>query len=77
LLIGQGAADSLVVPAVQDAFVDSLCAQGQQVDYRRYAGRGHVPLVEPDSPLIPELIAWTSDRLGGKAVPPGCRRSSG
>lgn len=67
LLIGQGGADSLVVPAAQDAYVKARCAAGQQVDYRTYPGRDHVPLVEPDSPAVPDLIAWTKDRLSGKA----------
>lgn len=72
LLLAQGAADSLVVRPAQDRFVDSLCAAGQQVDYRIYAGRDHVPLVEADSPLIPDLIAWTKARLAGEVVTPGC-----
>lgn len=66
LLIGQGGADSLVVPAAQDAYVAARCAAGQQVDYRTYAGRDHVPLVEPDSPAIAELVEWTEQRLVGK-----------
>lgn len=65
LLIGQGGDDSLVVPSAQDAYVAARCAAGQQVDYRTYAGRDHVPLVEPDSPAVPELVAWTKERLAG------------
>lgn len=72
LLIGQGGADQLVLPAVQDRFVADLCARGQQVDYRTYAGRDHVPVVEPDSPLIPELIGWTADRLAGAPASSTC-----
>ena len=63
LLVGQGADDGLVVPAAQDAYVDARCAAGYAVDYRTYAGRGHVPLVEADSPLVPDLLAWTTDRF--------------
>ena len=65
LLIGQGGADSLVVPSAQDAYVKARCDAGQQVDYRTYPGRDHVPLVEPDSPAIRELIEWTKERLAG------------
>lgn len=72
LLIGQGGADQLVVPSAQDAFVESRCAAGQQVDYRVYEGRDHVPLVEPDSPAIPELIEWTQARLQGEPVEDTC-----
>ena len=50
LFIGRGGADGLVVPAAQDAYVKSRCAAGQQVDYRTYAGRDHVPLVETRLP---------------------------
>lgn len=75
LLIGQGAADDLIVPTAQSGYVDGLCAAGRQVDYRLYAGRGHVELVQPDSPLVPELLQWTQDRLAGDPVEAGCTRS--
>jgi uncharacterized membrane protein HdeD (DUF308 family)/pimeloyl-ACP methyl ester carboxylesterase len=72
LFIGQGADDSLVVPAAQDAYVAARCAAGYAVDYRTYPGRDHVPLVEPDSPLVPELLAWTADRFAGVPAADTC-----
>jgi pimeloyl-ACP methyl ester carboxylesterase len=72
LLIGQGHADSLVVPAAQQAYVEARCAAGHAVDYRTYDGRNHVPLVEPDSPLVPDLIAWTVDRFQGQPAKNSC-----
>jgi hypothetical protein len=72
LLIAQGAADSLVLPEVQTAYVKARCAAGQAVDYRVYDGLGHVPLVEADSALVPELLAWTEHRLDGAAATPTC-----
>ena len=66
LLLGQGAADSLIEVEVQDLYVESMCSAGLQVDYRTYQGVDHVPLVEPDSPLIPELFEWTQARLDGE-----------
>lgn len=63
LLIGQGAADSLVVPESQDAYVTARCEAGYRVDYRTYAGRDHVPLVEPDSPAVTDLLQWTQERF--------------
>ena len=72
LLVGQGEADQLVVPSVQTAYVASRCEAGQAIDYRTYPGLDHVPLVEPDSPLIPELLAWTQDRLAGADPTPSC-----
>ena len=53
ILLAQGAVDSLVRPELQDRYVAGLCKSGGQVDYRKYDGLGHVPLVEADSPLIP------------------------
>lgn len=75
LLVAQGGADSLVVRPAQDGFVRSLCAAGRQVDYRVYAGLDHVPLVEADSPLVPDLVSWTKARLAGEPVAPGCTTS--
>ncbi|WP_325064796.1 hypothetical protein [Leifsonia sp. AG29] len=49
------------------------CAAGESVDYRVYAGRDHVPLVETDSPLIPQLLAWTTARFAGDPAPTGCQ----
>lgn len=72
LLLGQGADDSLVVQAAQDAYVSGLCAAGQPVDYRVYEGRDHIPLVEPDSPAIPELIQWTKDRFASQPPTDTC-----
>lgn len=72
LLIGQGADDVLVLPQVQAAFVESLCSGGVDVDYRTYEGRNHVPLVEPDSPVVPELLDWTRDRFAGEPFVGNC-----
>lgn len=65
LLLGQGEADSLVVPSAQEEYVDARCAAGYAVDYRTYPGLDHVPLVEPESPAVADAIAWTQQRLAG------------
>lgn len=72
LLIAQGEADSLVLPDVQSAYVDARCAAGQPIDFRTFPGLDHVPLVEADSPLIPELFDWTRSRLAGQEPTPTC-----
>lgn len=72
LFVGQGAADSLVLPTAQREYVAARCAAGQQVDYREYEGRDHVPLVETDSPLVPDLLAWTEDRFAGEPATSTC-----
>jgi uncharacterized membrane protein HdeD (DUF308 family)/alpha-beta hydrolase superfamily lysophospholipase len=72
LLLAQGASDQLVLPDVQAAYVRARCAQGQEIDFRTYDGLDHVPLVEADSPLLPELVDWTVDRFAGDAPTPNC-----
>lgn len=74
LLLGQGEADQLVLAEVQAEYVDSRCADGQAIDFRTYPGLDHVPLVEPDSPLVPELFDWTRARLAGEEPTPTCPR---
>lgn len=59
LLLAQGEDDQLVLPAAQVAYVEERCAAHGNVDFRTYPGRDHVPLVEDDSPLIPDLLTWT------------------
>ena len=72
LLIAQGQADDLVLPGVQARFIARRCAAGQVIQAWRYPGRDHLSVVAPDSPLAAHLIAWTQDRLGGKAAPAQC-----
>ena len=62
--------ESLVVGG--PIFVEERCAALGSVDFRTYAGRDHVPLVQHDSPLIPELMAWTQDRFDGEPATPTC-----
>jgi alpha-beta hydrolase superfamily lysophospholipase len=72
LFIGQGAADGLVLPTAQRAYVEARCAAGQDLEYREYEGRDHVPLVEADSPLVPDLLAWTQARLADEPALSTC-----
>lgn len=67
LFMGQGGSDQLVIPSAQDQYVSDRCTAGQQVDYRTYAGYGHMSVVEGDSPLLPDLMTWTQARLAGDA----------
>ncbi|HET7761968.1 MAG TPA: lipase family protein, partial [Phycicoccus sp.] len=72
LLIGQGGADSLVVPSAQLAYVEQRCAAGQALDYRVYPGLDHVPLVEAQSPAVRDLLEWTQARLDEDAPADTC-----
>jgi pimeloyl-ACP methyl ester carboxylesterase/uncharacterized membrane protein HdeD (DUF308 family) len=71
-LIAQGDADSLVLPPVQTAFARKLCQAGEKLEYRTYPGLDHVPLVEPNSPLIPYLLSWTENRFENAPAPDNC-----
>jgi pimeloyl-ACP methyl ester carboxylesterase len=65
LLIAHGTDDEVIAPSIQDAYVASLCAAGQPLEYRTYPGRSHFGIVEVDSPLYADLEQWTKDRLAG------------
>jgi uncharacterized membrane protein HdeD (DUF308 family)/alpha-beta hydrolase superfamily lysophospholipase len=73
LFIGQGLADTLVLPSAQKTYVDALCNAGQELEYHTYKGYDHVGVVlDPKSPLISDLIQWTKDRFDGRPRSPGC-----
>src|SRR5690606_26344350 len=42
------------------------------LEYRTYAGRTHVGVLEGDSPLPAELEEWTQNRLNGAAPEDTC-----
>ena len=72
LFVAQGAADTLVVPGVQDAYVRGRCAAGQELLYKKYQGKDHMGVVAPDSPLIADLLSWTQDRIKGLGAEGNC-----
>lgn len=71
VLVAQGGDDQLIRPEVQAAYVERLCDAGTDVDLRVHPGLDHVPLVEAESPLVPELLAWTAARFAGDATETG------
>lgn len=70
--LGQGASDDIINPQAQDRFVHGLCAAGQVVEYHTYAGRDHLGVVADDSPMIPDLLAWTQARFAGEPAATAC-----
>jgi hypothetical protein len=57
--------------------VAGRCAAGQQVDDRTREGFDHVGVVvEPRSPLVLGLLAWTQERLDGTPPLAGCRTTT-
>jgi pimeloyl-ACP methyl ester carboxylesterase len=74
LLIAQGTADIVVLPAATDDYVQQRCAAGQRLDYWKVAGRDHGGVVEPGTPLENPLVEWTKARFSGQAQAKGCGR---
>jgi pimeloyl-ACP methyl ester carboxylesterase len=72
VMIAQGDQDDLVLPDIQRRYVAARCAAGQRIDFRPYVGRDHVSITSSDSPLMPDLIDWTRDRLGGQQASANC-----
>ncbi len=69
LLIVQGAADTIVDPAVTKQLVRKLCQNGEQVDLRLYPGVGHIATGHDAAPAV---VAWIADRFAGKPAPTNC-----
>ncbi|HEY8949525.1 MAG TPA: lipase family protein [Rhizomicrobium sp.] len=67
VLIAQGSADPIILPAIQKVFVQRRCAAGQKIEYKLYNSLTHGSIVEPGSPLDDDLVRWTEERFAGKA----------
>ena len=72
VIIAQGDQDDFIPPDIQRRFVAARCAAGQRIDFRPYAGLDHVSITSSDSPLVPDLIDWTRDRLAGRPASANC-----
>lgn len=70
VFIAQGAADSLVVPSMQRSFVEASCKLGAQIGYREYPGLEHMSLVDGDSALNADLLAFTRALSEGRTSYP-------
>ncbi|MFC8733027.1 lipase family protein [Luteimicrobium sp. NPDC057192] len=74
VLLLQGAADSLVTPDSQAAYVSEQCASGSTLDYREYPDTTHGGIVEASSPATRDLVRWTAARFDGGAARSTCGR---
>ena len=72
VLVAQGLADELVLPTLQERWVQERCEAGIEIDFRTFPGLGHVSLVAEGSPLNPQLVSWTLDRWADKPATPNC-----
>ncbi len=69
LLIAWGSDDEVISAEIQRAYVERICSDGADLVWHEYDDRGHLSVVEPDSPLIDPLVAWTADRLTAEPSP--------
>jgi pimeloyl-ACP methyl ester carboxylesterase len=74
VLLAQGETDDLVLPRIQQRYVEGLCRTMQPVTYKTYAGRDHIGLVAENSPLGLDAVAWTRDRFAGTPAITACGR---
>jgi len=76
VLIAQGLSDNVVQPSATDAYVEERCAAGQRLEYWTFAGRDHLTIIQPGTPLEDLLIKWTMARFANEPQPTGCVRKS-
>jgi pimeloyl-ACP methyl ester carboxylesterase len=76
VVIAQGLSDEVVAPSATDAYVEERCAAGQQLEYWTFAGRDHLTIIQPGTPLEDPLIKWTMARFANEPQATGCVRKS-
>jgi pimeloyl-ACP methyl ester carboxylesterase len=76
VVIAQGLSDDVVPPSATDGYVEERCAAGQRLEYWTFAGRDHISIIQPGTPLEEPLIKWTTARFANEPQAPGCVRKS-
>jgi len=76
IVIAQGLSDIVVPSSVTDAYVEERCAAGQRLEYWTFAGRDHLTIVQPGTPLEELLLKWTTARFADEPQATGCVRKS-
>jgi pimeloyl-ACP methyl ester carboxylesterase len=76
VVIAQGLSDVVVPPSATDAYVEERCAAAQRLEYWTFAGRDHLTIIQPGTPLEEPLIKWTTARFANEPQQPGCVRKS-
>jgi pimeloyl-ACP methyl ester carboxylesterase len=76
VVIAQGLSDIVVPPSATDAYVDERCAAGQGLEYWTFAGRDHLTIIQPGTPLRKLLIRWTTARFANEPQASGCVHKS-
>src|SRR5213596_931445 len=76
VVIAQGLSDVVVPPSATDAYVEERCAAGQRLEYWTFAGRDHLTIIQPGTPLEELLMRWTTARFANEPQAAGCVRKS-
>ncbi len=70
LLMIQGTADTIVEPAVTEAYVARQCKTGGAVRFMLVPGVGHDPIARD---MAPVAVEWMAERFAGSPPPSDCR----
>jgi len=76
VVIAQGLSDVVVPASATNAYVEERCAAGQRLEFWTFAGRDHLTIVQPGTPLEELLIKWTTARFANERRARGCVRKS-
>ena len=76
VVIAQGLSDTVVPPSATDAYIEERCVAGQRIEYWTFAGRDHLSIIQPGTPLEDLLIKWTTARFANEPQEAGCDRKS-
>ena len=76
VVIAQGLSDNVVPSSATYAYVEERCAAGQRLEYWTFAGRDHLTIIQPGTPLEDMLIKWTTARFANDPQATGCVRKS-
>src|SRR5438132_9169215 len=76
VVIARGPSGAVGPSSATDAYVEERCSAGQRLEYWTFAGRDHITIVQPGTPLEELLIRWTTARLADEPQASGCVRKS-
>jgi pimeloyl-ACP methyl ester carboxylesterase len=76
VVIAQGLSDIVVPPSATETYIEERCAAGQRLEYWTFAGRDHLTIIQPGTPLEEALIRWTTARFANVPQAAGCVRKS-
>lgn len=69
VLLTWGTDDEVIPPSLQEAFVETACAQGTKLRWVVMQGYDHLGVLLPSSRFLPSLVRWTDARFSGSDDP--------